>query len=119
MTTTSPYFDVRTVNDVHVIEFARNDVTDPAYIERLGDAIYHYLNPIDNPRVVIDFKNVRYLSSTTLGMLVALHKVMKKQQGRLCMANVADDLYRAFKLTKLHKVFKAYDNTDDAVKSLQ
>jgi len=119
MTTTSPYFDARTTRDVHVIEFSRPDVTDPAYIERLGDAIYHYLNPFDNPRVVIDFRNVRYLSSSTLGMLVALHKVMQQKEGELRLANVAEDLYRAFKLTKLHKLFKMFDDTEKAVESLK
>ncbi len=119
MTSESPFFDIHNDGDVMVIEFSRADVTDSVYIERLGDAIYHHVRLIKTPRIVVDLQKVQFLSSSALGMLVAVHKVMKKQSGEMRIANVSKDQYQAFKITKLHKLFKIMDSTEAAVKSLK
>jgi anti-anti-sigma factor len=111
-------FSERIQDGVRVIQFSRSDVLDAHYIERLGDDIYHHLKEVDEPRVVIDLHNVEFLSSSALGMLIALKKVIDKQRGKLCLANVRADLVKVFKITKLHKLLKMHDSADDAVDSI-
>jgi anti-anti-sigma factor len=112
-------FEAQLRDGVHVISFSRPDVLDAAYIQRLGDDIYHHLKDISSPRVVIDLDNVRFLSSAALSMLIALKTVVDKQNGKICIANVRDEILKVFKLTKLNKMLKIHDNTEKAIKSVQ
>ena len=113
-----PLFSSRVRDGVHVIAFSRSDVVDAGYINRLGDQIYHHFKTIEAPRLVIDMDNVQQLSSAALGMLIALKKVTDKQGGRICIANVREDLVQVFKLTKLNRLLKIHPSTDNAVSSL-
>ena len=111
-------FSSRVEDGVHVITFTKADVVDAYFIEQLGDGIYHHLKGVEAPRVVVDLIDVKHLSSAALGMLIALNTVVGKHNGRICIANVSDDLMMVFKLTKLHKLIKIHNSTEKAVKSL-
>ncbi|MHC4414029.1 MAG: STAS domain-containing protein [Planctomycetota bacterium] len=119
--TSSPedaFFSARVDNGVHVITLLKSHVVDAYYIERLGDDIYRHLKPVDDPRLVVDLANVHHLSSSALGMLIALRTVVQKKDGKICLANVKKDLREIFKLTNLHKLLNIHDSTDKAVTSL-
>jgi anti-anti-sigma factor len=112
-------FETQLRDGVQVITFSRPDVLDAAYIQQLGDDIYHHLKDIPSPRVVIDLENVRFLSSAALSMLIALQRVVDKQGGKIGVANVRDDIVKVFKLTKVHKILKIHASTDKAMKSVR
>jgi anti-sigma B factor antagonist len=57
------------------------------------------------PRLRLDLGQVRYLTSTALGQLVALHKRVRATGGELVLANVTDPVYEIIRLTCLHEVF--------------
>ncbi|MHC4948486.1 MAG: STAS domain-containing protein [Planctomycetota bacterium] len=117
MTSDSSFFSVRSSDGVQVIEFAQSEITDAAYIKVLGDRIYHHIKTIDHPQLVVDFGKVRFLSSSALGMLIALKKVVAKHEGELRLSSLNDDLTKLFKLTKFNKVFKICDTAEKAVQS--
>jgi anti-sigma B factor antagonist len=108
---------VHTIAGARVVEFSRSDMTDGALIKTVGDEIYHLIKDQDQPRLVIDFCKVERLSSATLGMLVALGKVVAKQSGQLRIANVSKDVLEIFKITKLDDELKICDSTQNAVDS--
>ena len=56
------------------------------------------------PRLRLDLGQVRYLTSTALGRLVALHKRVRAAGGALVLANVTDPVYEVICLTRLHEV---------------
>ena len=102
-----------------MIRFSRADVLDAHYIEQLGDQIYHHLKTVDAPRVVVDLGNVRHLSSAALGMLIALRKVIvDKQGGKIALANVREELRKVFRITKLDRLMKIHDGTQQAIAAL-
>jgi anti-anti-sigma factor len=104
---------------VHVISFSRSDVLDAEYIRQVGDDIYRHLRKHQKPKVVMDLQSVQFMSSSALGMLIALRgAVVGKMSGTICIANVSDDLKEVFRITKLHKMMKLHGNTDKAIKSL-
>jgi anti-sigma B factor antagonist len=116
---TGARFSSQVLGGVHIIEFSRSDVLDAQYIEQLGDEIYRHLKPVEQPRVVVDLHNVRFLSSSALGMLVALRKVVvERKGGKMGIANVAPEIRQVFKMTKLHKVLNLQDTTEKAVRSV-
>ena len=119
MTTTAPKLTVRTVAEARVIEVAHTDLTDAAFINRIGDGIYSLVKDLDRPKVVIDFQKVERLSSAALGMLVALKKVLDRQNGQLRVANVCESVFDVFTITKLDRVLKTCKSTEEAVESFR
>ncbi|MHC4769291.1 MAG: STAS domain-containing protein [Planctomycetota bacterium] len=117
MSTSASNLAVHTMAGAHVVEFTRADLTDAALIKTIGDDIYHVVRRLDQPKVVVDFQNVERLSSATLGMLVALDKVITKQSGQLRIANVREDVLDIFKITKLDDVMPIRNSTQEAVDS--
>jgi anti-anti-sigma factor len=112
-------FVVRAVDGAHVFELQQADMTDGALIQRVGDEIYRALRDLERPRVVVDFHKVRKLSSATLGMLVALSKVIDRKDGVLRVSSLRKDLESIFRITNLHDVFKLCQSTDEAVASFE
>lgn len=119
MTTHGEYCICRQDGDVRVIEFSRADVLDPVYIENVGREVDAIIEECDSPRILIDFNRVHFLSSAALGVLIATNKAVEAKSGRLCVANVGDDVYTVFKLTKFNKAVKVFDDTDRAMKYLR
>ena len=115
----SELFSTTVVDGAHVITFSRSDVVDAQYIKRVGDDIYHHLKPVDAPRVVLNLHNVNFLSSSAIGMLVALKTVVAKKNGKICLANVDDNIGQVFKITKMHKIMKIHDSIDKAIESIR
>ena len=115
---TTTLFSAEVKTGVHVIQFSRADVLDPDYIARLGDDIYRYLKPVVAPRVVIDMSPVRALSSSALGMFMALRKVIERQDGKLCIAGADADVLQVFKITKLDDLIPLHATAHQGIKSL-
>jgi anti-sigma B factor antagonist len=106
-------------NSVQIIAFEQSSVLDAFEIEKLGDAIYHQIKPLETPKVVIDLSHVDHLSSAALGMLIALRKVVvEKKGGGLAIANVSKDLRSIFKMTRLDRLATMCESTEKAVQSV-
>lgn len=67
-------------------------------------------------RVAIDLSHVRFLPSSGLGMLVALHNSAKSAKGKLAVFGVADELMSMLKVTHLDKLFVIKPDRNSAVK---
>ena len=56
-------------------------------------------------RLLVDFGNVAYLTTTALGLLLRLRKALDAWGGRLALRHVNPQLYEVFEVTKLHTLF--------------
>lgn len=115
----SPPFTTEEIDGVHVVTLIHADVLDAMQIERLGEQIGAFLKGLDSPRVVIDLRNVRHLSSAALGMFITLHKmVVDGQRGRMALSNVSDNLLEVFQITQLQKLIALHPTREDAISAL-
>ncbi len=117
MTTSVPYLDVKRLGDALVLKFTRTDMTDAAFINKVGDEIYQLIKGVEKPKVVIDFSQVERLASATLGMLVALRKIVTRQGGQMRVTNIADDLIAVFKMTRLDVTLQVCGSNEAALDS--
>ena len=92
-------------------------MTDAALIKTMGDELYRLVKDRSKPKVALDFAKVERMSSASLGMLVALNKVIIQQNGQLRVADVAEHLTDIFRMTKLDKVLTICDSAEAAVAS--
>ena len=59
----------------------------------------------DEPRgchLLLDFSKVAYINTVDLGVLINLHKRMKRFGGRLTLSNLNAQVYEVFTVTRLH-----------------
>jgi anti-sigma B factor antagonist len=103
---------------IHVITFSRSDVLDAHYIQQLGNDLGQFVGSINEPRVLVDMESVHFLSSAALGMLIGLNNKVAGSRGKMCIANLRDELREVFKITKLHKVLDLQKNTEKALARL-
>ncbi len=66
-------------------------------------------------RVVINMENVQYIDSSFLGALVSVLKYVISFKSDLILVGMRKDIANLFALIRLDKVFKIYDNFNDAL----
>lgn len=66
-------------------------------------------------RIVINMENVQYIDSSFLGALVSVLKYVISFKSDLILVGLRKDIANLFALIRLDKVFKIYDNFNDAL----
>ena len=69
-------------------------------------------------KILIDLKEVEWMNSSGLGILIDAVTVLKNNNGALRLVNVSDRIKNLLKITKLDTVFDIRDSIDDAKESL-
>jgi anti-anti-sigma factor len=87
-------------------------ILDEAKLEELGKDVIELLNKTTEERVILDFRNVQFMSSSMLGKLVLIQKKCKEFKAQLKMCSISPDIREVFKITKLDKLFDI--ETDEA-----
>jgi len=74
-------------------------------IKELQEEILPVIEEVKDRRVVIDFENVRLMSSAFLGLLIRVLKRTNEQNGQLELVNIKPEISKVFKITGLNRVF--------------
>lgn len=72
----------------------------------------------ENMKVVIDMKDVTYLNSTALGVLISSHASFVKRNGKVILCNLGESIENIFVITKLTLVFHITETLEEAIKEL-
>jgi len=100
--------------DICVVEFSDRKILEELAINQIGERLSELANEYNEPKFLLDFKNVEHLSSAALGMLITFNKQLIEQHGQLVLANINPQIYEVFKITKLNKLFNIQKSTEDA-----
>jgi len=100
--------------NVSVINFLDKKILDEMHIQEIGEELFGMIEK-GKTRMLLNFENVDYLSSAALGKLITLNKRIKEENGQLKLANIKENIYEVFRITKLNKIFEIYDTEDAAL----
>lgn len=67
--------------------------------------------------LVIDLKEVRFIDSSGLGVLVSGFKNASTRHGSIKLSGLQTQVKSMFELTRLHRVFDIFATVDDALES--
>lgn len=67
--------------------------------------------------LVIDLKEILFIDSSGLGVLVSGYKNASILHGSLKLSNLQSQVKSMFELTRLHRVFDIFTTVDDALQS--
>lgn len=67
--------------------------------------------------VVVDLRDVDWMNSSGLGILIGGLSALRKSGGDLRLASVTEKIEEVLRITKLDRVFDIYENIEEAVAS--
>ncbi|OHD67241.1 MAG: hypothetical protein A2W19_07900 [Spirochaetes bacterium RBG_16_49_21] len=81
-------------------------------VSELKNAIFKLIN--NNTRsIILDLKDVDYMDSSGIGLIVTAYKVMNNYQGTIGLLHVHDEILALLKLATVDVILKIYNNEDE------
>ncbi|MEW6236390.1 MAG: STAS domain-containing protein [Candidatus Omnitrophota bacterium] len=109
-------FAVRLENNITIIQ--PNCKLDVANLKEFSSVLDRVIEE-GAIKVLLNFANVDYLSSTGIRVLVDNSKKLKSKKGSLSFCSVRSQMKELFEIVGLHKVFPFYVDEEDALKKIK
>jgi anti-sigma B factor antagonist len=111
--TTNPRLYVETVGGVTVITLADAELV----AEDVIAGVVEQLEAVDvsGGRVVLNFREVRLMSSTMLAVLLRFGRRVEAAGSRLKLCCIAPDLITVFRITRFDRLFEIHDEESKAL----
>jgi len=91
--------------DVIFVTFEDKNILEEAQIRELHKLLEPVIEKNKDGQLVLNFANVRFMTSAMLGLLVRIHKRVGERGGQLELRNLDQNLYKLFEITQLTKIF--------------
>lgn len=95
--------DIRKTKDINKLTVFVNGRMDALTAPKLDSEVTPALNDIEE--LVIDLKELNYISSAGIRVLLQLQKAMMMKKGSLTLVGMSEDIYKIFKDTGMTNVF--------------
>ncbi len=91
----------------------RLNVTTTAELEK----VFSTLLSENKTKVLLDFRQLEYISSAGLRVLLAAAKQFKKVSGQIVLSSLAPSVKQVFEISGFTSIFPIFSTRDEAVKS--
>jgi anti-sigma B factor antagonist len=106
MGTEQPRIIVESGMDVTIVTFTEERIVDEEQIRKLQESFGPIIEKNEDKELILNFVNVKFMTSALLGLLVRVHKKVCELGGRLRLSNLDANLRKVFEITQLTKVFE-------------
>jgi anti-sigma B factor antagonist len=110
--TSAPHFLVKSVNGVAIATFVN-----PKVVLEAREPLYELMEKEGHKRIILNFQNVRFISSAPIGVLINLKKKAEAVGGKVKFCCLDPDLVDIFRITSVLQLFDIYDTEEDAIAS--
>ncbi len=100
-----PRIEVEYGMDVTFVTFTEERILEVEQIRKLRESLKAVIEKNENKKLILNFVNVKFMTSAVLGLLVRVHKNVIELGGKLQLSNLNSNLRRVFEITQLTKVF--------------
>ncbi len=107
------------IGAVTVVRFTLPWILKEGTIESIGETLFRIVDESGCHKFVLNFANVKSLTSTMFGKLVALHKKVEDAGGQLVLCRIDPSLHEVFEVLKLTPLLCIYGEEQEALQSLQ
>lgn len=106
----------RNVDDVTVLDLQGRLVLDETehFRRRVDDLVQQ-----DRLKVLLNLKDVTYIDSAGVGMMVGKYLSLRRKGGDVKLLHLSPRSHRVMTITKLLTVFEAFDSEDQAIASFR
>ncbi len=111
----SSHLLIHPIRDVTVVNFRTSAVLDALQVQQIGEALYELVDARALTKIVVDFSDVKFLSSSALGVLITLHKKAAAIKGRVLLCGLRPELRRVFEISRLDKILELHETEEQAL----
>src|SRR5262249_21753040 len=101
-----PRLEVRDQGDLTVVHFPARTGLNEQNTHIIGEQLFGLVDRPGRRTLLLDLGNVEYLTSTTLGKLVALPKKLRAVGGRLLLSNLDPHVSEVLAITQLNRILE-------------
>src|SRR5918999_354493 len=105
------------IGDVTVVNFTDKRILDEQNIQAIGEQLFGLVDTQGHKKILLNFRNVEYLSSAALGKFITLNKKVNSTEGKLILCNIDPQIYEVFEITKLNKLFNIQKDEQTALQA--
>lgn len=116
MAKVKPRISVEYRDKATIVAFTDEKILEETDIRALQESVVSVIEQADAMNLVLDFRNVKFLSSAVLGLLIRISKRIYERGGELRLCNIHPKIYEVFRITRLTKVFDIYEDLDSATR---
>ena len=113
-----PRISIEYAEDATIVTFTDEKILEERDIKALQESIMSVIEQAERINLILDFGNVRFLSSAVLGLLIRVSKRIYEREGSLKLCSINPKIYEIFKITRLTKTFDIYKDAESAVEGL-
>jgi anti-sigma B factor antagonist len=113
-----PRISVEYADNATIVTFTDEKILEEKDIQAIQDSIMSVVEQADGIILILNFCNVRFLSSAALGLLIRVSKKIYEHDGRLGLCSINPKIYEVFKITRLNKIFDIYEDVETAAEGL-
>jgi len=92
--------------DVTFVTFNDERIVEEEQIRELQESFKAVIEKTQNKKLILNFVNVKFMTSALLGLLVRIHKRVCELGGRLQLSNLDSNIRKVFEITQLTKIFE-------------
>jgi len=119
MAAIKPKISVEYTGNATIVTFTDQKILEEKDIQALQESIMSVVESTGGGlNLILDFCNVRFLSSAVLGLLIRISKRIYQREGQLRLCNINPKIYEIFKITRLTKIFDIYKDLESATADL-
>ena len=113
-----PRISVEYSENATIVTLTDEKILEEKDIQTLQESIMSVIEQSERINLILDFRNVRFLSSAVLGLLIRISKKVYESDGQLKLCGINPKIYEIFKITRLTKIFEIYKDVKEAVGNL-
>jgi len=118
MAVIKPNISIEYAGKATVVSFTDEKILEEQDIKALQESIMSVIEQAERISLILDFGNVRFLSSAVLGLLIRISKRIYERDGKLRLCNINPKIYEIFKITRLTKTFDICKDVESAAENL-
>ena len=94
-------------------------ILDEDQLQGLEGSFLPLIDQTPQIQLIIDFSNVKFLTSSVLGLLIRISKRVCETEGTLRLCSISPKIMDVFRITRLDKIFEIMSGVDDAMVGLK
>ena len=104
--------------EITIVHFMEKSLLDMVVAEELKRNLLNLVSE-GAEKMIINFSNVDFMSSSFISVLIVVHAQMESAEGQLRLCGLAPSLLKLFEMTNLDRMFKILATEGDAVRSME
>ena len=109
----------RTHDDILIAYFQDARIIDETRIQSLGDELAELATRPRYEKIILNFENVSFMSSSMIGKLILFAKKCNAAEIKLRFCNINENIEKLFELMNLGKVFEISKFEDKAIEAME